>query len=305
MDQYVPLSAREKLTFTITQAAHATGSVVCFLKRPTPTDKASLAASMFEAGLRQPSLQQTRAAQINAIVRSLPEGEGDQAAALVENFYDLSDAHATAYLEWLERDRQRLLDEANGADKVEPEAEPESPISRQMRREIDVLLYDASADPTVKRLLGERQRFNAQNAFWLVRAHLCPETQDTLPPGMTLEYGSDRLLTEKSLDDLIDFLGNRAFDALADFIDRQYGLASSEGKNSESPPAIWPPKERPSPAVSDELAMSHGDLTTSNTDPTPERASAPTIEASSNTFSEHGGSMESIFPTEDPASTSP
>jgi len=298
--QYIPLSAREPMTFTIKEPARGNEPLVCILRRPTPSEKQTISARMWEAGLRRPAPGQLRSAQISAIMKLLPPEEAEAGAATIERYYALVDQYAKDRMEWMVREASRKFDEANGAEPIEAEPEPPHPVDKDLRRESELLFYRASEDPLVTRLFAERQRFDAENAFWLVQAHLRPETVAPFPLHFE-KIGDSRsqMLSRESLDDLIDYVGNAAFEALADFVDRSYGLSEEEEKNSSSQQGTWPPEVEPLLEPSDSSEKQPGPGTASPTEPTLDGASATTIAPSLSMSSEPTGSMESISPTDD------
>lgn len=300
MSDYVPLSAREPLTFTITKPERGKEPLKCVLRWPSPSEKQTITARMFEAGLRRPAPGQIRSAQINALMKLLPADEADAAAEKVERYYALVDQYAKDRAEWLVREASRKFDEANGAEPIEAEPEPPHPVDKTLRRETEMLFYQASEDPLVTRLFAERQRFDAEHAFWLVQAHIRPETVTPFPLTFEKVGNSESLMTRQALDDFIDYVGNHAFDALADFIDRSYGLSGDEEKNFVSDHGIWPPPESPSPEPSEPSEKQPGPGTPSPIEPTPAGESETTIEPSSNTSSEPIGSMENTSLTAAP-----
>lgn len=305
-EQYVPLSAREALTFTINKTARGTAPVVCHLRRPTPTEKQNLGLAMFEAGIRQPQQSQIRAAQISGLFKVMSEDDAEQGAAKLNAYFMMLDRHAQELIDWFAAERERKIDEENGAPPKEAAPRPEPPIDDRTRREVELLLYEVSADALVRRLLMERQRFDAESAFWLTRSHLLPATQASLPDGLVLTWGKDNILDTRSLDDLIDYLGNEAFDALSSFIDQQYRLGEELEKNSELRQGTWPPEEEPLPEPENIGSGTPSGISTgSATEPTPASASAQIIAPSLSMSGEPGVSTANITPMDRAASTNP
>ena len=271
--------ARETMDRTVAEMTAARPTPQVFLIAvPTSVERDRINARLVSLGLSQVGQEQMRATMIDELFYQdwRPDGyEGEWTAAQNEaaaedhaNFLDgvwqRNEAHDLAITRWQEQERERILDEADGAP-PRPRADLPPKIITPRENAKQQLLIDRmmKRSQRLRNLAAEGADFSRQDAVILVRAHLVG-VQGFDPPVPIERDRQTKALSEAAVLALREAIDDRSWVELVSFIDRLYKVDGGEEKNSVSPLGKL---SRPSglPAPRDGSASSDGNSTSTST----------------------------------------
>jgi hypothetical protein len=258
---------------------------------PTSVERDMLNSRLVSLGLKQATPEVLKATLIEELFHQRwhePEpGEefdpnknetlAEAHANLLDSVWMRSEAHDAAIAQWQEVERERIVDEMEGAPAREPTPLPTKIISAR---------DNARAQLLIDRMMSESQRlrdiaahnmdFARQNSMMLVRLHVVDAPWAGFPVERDPKNGALSDATIKALRELVDDV---SWHALVGHIDRMYLLDGGEEKNSVSPlGSSTPPTGSPAPSVDPET--SGGSSTVSNIVPLPGVGLGTTIDKS-------------------------
>jgi hypothetical protein len=222
---------------------------------------------MYEMGLSAVDDTLVRAVMIDDLYNmDWGKGDGNEAyadelAGQLESFWIRGQAQDQALAEWREREVERVRDELAGAPPKEAEPMPTGFITPREHAQMRILSDQvARQSQRMRELTARRVDFGKMNDQLLARIHVVSiEPKDPACP-VELKFDADGVMTVASLDDLRDYIGDKAYRELVRHIDRQYSLAEAERKNSDSLPGKPSPPSG-STEASGESASSDGNST--------------------------------------------
>jgi hypothetical protein len=289
------------------------------IRIPTPSERDSVAARMFELGLRAVTPETLRATQISELYKvewlahldlvprelaakwerinkdllssdefvdaeaAWNDEVADMLAQKLDDFWLRVAAEDGAIELWLEQEAERLTDEAHGAPPRDGMPRPVQTIMPRLRAEIR-LLTDFQTDncPNYARLLSQNIRFSQENDILIFRMHLLAIEGDDWPAEAPRLEFKDGLVTLESCDNVREYIGDPAWKEIVRRCDKPYRLTETERKNfGLQPERLSDPTGSPSP--SDESETRDGKWTDSTITPAPAGGSATTIASSSDT----------------------
>jgi hypothetical protein len=310
----IPLSSKRVDTFRPEVLEGTDLACTVMIKIPTPSERHSMAARMFELGLRAVSLETQRATQISELYKirwyehleqvpldlvdvlgAIPDGEqrseqlaawndevADTLAQKLDDFWFKSQAEEQQWQLWLEQEAERIRDEAGGAPERKPAAMPERTITPRLRSEIRMLTdFQTDLCPAYTKILSRNIQFGQHNDILLFRMHVLGIEGDAWPEDAPrLEFDKNDLVTLESCDAVRELVGEDAWKEIVRRCDRPFRLPETERKNSES--LLGKPSDPTgSPGPSAESVSSDGKSTGSLTTLAPTVVSATTIDSSS------------------------
>lgn len=240
------------------------------LRVATPSERDTIGTRLFRMGITSVDESLIRATTIDVLYdmdwgKGSPEANeahADVVAGQLESYWLRTEAEQQAIALWNEREQQRILDAA-APDGVERESEPPpqgliKPRERsQMRLLSDRIARESSR---IRDLMSKRLEFAKTNDRLLCRIHIVSIAVDSGSTAPKLDYDEEGILTEESLDEIRERIGDQAYRELVTRIDAQYSLPEDERKNSDSPlEKPLPPNGSTEP--SDDLASSAGSST--------------------------------------------
>jgi hypothetical protein len=294
------MTAKRTARFTPASLVDTDKECAFVLRIPTPTERDRIGARLYELGVTTVSQETIRATLIDelfkqdwsvlasdGIVRNEEDRENfnelyaEECAEFLDGYWQRSEVDQEATSRWQEQEVQRVLDEAAGAPARAPAPQPVRTIKSREHARAKLLVDDMQERSTRLRSLAARQMdYGRQNGTMMGRLHiLSMEPKDPENWPVVLERVDD-LITEESIDQLREHIGDGAWREIVGGIDGHYALDEEEEKNFDSPP------EKPSGQIgsherSGESESSDGRSTESPTTAAPTDGSETTIAKSS------------------------
>lgn len=279
MQIVVPLSADNPVEFRPPALKESRPDVVIKLRVPTPSQRDLLHQRLFAAGIIGVSIDLMRGTLVDEIYNHWPEEEAEKRVNVLDRAWQLENADLGAFMDWAEKERQRVKDEEAGAPPIEPEPMPAALLSPADRHRANLYSTEVYSRSQRLRDLKNRMDSTAQStAEMQFRLHVLPSSSG-LNCTLELEPSGEKL-TEDMADRLRQDIGDDAYIQILEHIDQMYSLSEEERKNSDSPLEKLS-DQTGSTASSGESASSDGSSTGSSTDPIPSAGSEPTTASSS------------------------
>lgn len=279
----IPLSARRSDNFTPpslkpvkTETGETGGEkeVEFTIRIPTPSERDTLGARLFEMGLTSVEQQTIRATTIDELFKmdwgfgEKNEEHAEALASQLDNFWQRSSIDEQASAMWIEQEAQRILDEAAGAPAKESAPQPQRQIGIRENSQITLLIDGIMRkSERLRALAAEQMDYQRQSNQMIVRLHVLsmkPSHPENWPETVKLDRDETGLLTLECVDDLREFIGDTAWTELYRRIDRHFSLSEDERKNFDSPLGK-PSDQTGSPGPSGDLESSAGKSTDSST----------------------------------------
>lgn len=293
MNQYFPVTAAP-LPFT--PKILGPDTAVVFLVKPlTQADMDRLGFELFRFNIVPVTTDTFRATMIDEIFEIYGEVEGEEKAALMDEFWQSEDLFSNQLADWDIAERDRLWDESRGAPK-----RPAAPVPQRtmpVRRRAKAQLFAEEVKSRSRRMRDltiEMQSYEPRQREGITRLVLegwsGVKTPFAKPDGIVSEEAYEALKAE---------IGKPALAELHEFIMSLGSVDEDERGNSASPPesgsALTGSQE-----PSGEADSSDGPFPADKTEsiapgmPTPGNESAKTTEQSSTSTSAASGEIQSI-----------
>lgn len=195
-----------------------TSPVVFMVKPLAPIDYDHLALELFRMNLNPRGQLAIRTVIIDELFNMRIENiqpplsaEGAEAAAeeeavMLDEFWELDEAHVAAVQEWMQRDRERQRDISAGAPPLAAEPKPLNSLSMRKRLRCQRLIEEIMERPRVREFIANDQRLEVDTSYNITRLVLLGwegldtpfEREDGIVPAdvmrsMTLEIGKQAL----------------------------------------------------------------------------------------------------------------
>lgn len=304
----IPLTADNFDEFTPPSLKGAPNEYRFAISIPTPSERDRFGSRMFGLGLQPITQEQIRATLIDEVFKLHGENGEDKAeeiASFLDAFWQQEEVDEAAMAAWQEQERERVLDEANGAPARPAMAMPHRLNSVRSRSRAILLVNEYYQKSRRLAALSERQiNFGLENDLMMARIHIqrCVPKVETAPV-LKLETDGEKL-TEESIDRIRSAIGQRAWNELVRHIDGLYSLEKEEEGNFDSPPGKQS-DQTGSPEPSGASEGNSGSSTTLNISPARDDASATITGKSSDTISPPDRKNSSPGLTDEDSPTSP
>lgn len=255
-----------------------------FLVRPaSEIDFEKLGFELFRHNISPPTQDTFRAAMIDEIFEIYGDEQGEEKAGLLDAYWSAEDVYNGEIEAWQVQDRQRRIDEANGAAKRTPEPLPLRTMGLRDRNKATLLAEDMRRkSPRLRDMVVEMSSFGPKQAAGIARLTIDGwsnlETPYANVNGIIPEETWDALRKEIGKDatkELMDFASG--FGSLsADDVGNSGSLLETEATDAPSPEPTGEPEASAGASISAETASS-----TSSSTPALACESAPGTEEQS------------------------
>lgn len=263
------------IPFTPTSLEKLDPKPVFWITVPTPTQRDSLASSLYRAGAVEVTQEFLRATMIDDLYNHYPEEQAEEHAQLLDGFWQTHRADELAFAAWHEQEIERQKDVAAGAPDLGPAPQPIKVTPHRTKARAQLLVHEITEkSPRVQALMQRRLEFGKAQDTAMMRLHIVKV--DNMPALAGVRVALDGMLPTAHVEQIRNAITDAAWRELMAKIDGGYSLSEEEEKNSVSPLGS---SSDPSglPAQSDDSANSDGKWTDSSIEPLPPAESAPTI----------------------------
>lgn len=272
-----------------------------FLVRPaSEIDFEKLGFELFRHNIAPPTQDTFRAAMIDEIFELYGDEEGEEKAGLLDAYWSAEDVYNGEIEAWQVQDRQRRIDEANGAAKRTPEPLPSRTMGLRDRNKATLLAEEMRRKSArLRDMVVEMSSFGPKQSAGIARL--------TIDGWQNLETPYENvngIIPEATWDALRKEIGKDATKELIDYASGFAALSTEDVGNSGSPletAATDAPSPEPSgePEASDGVSTSAAEDSPSTSTSTPALAceSGPGTEEQSNSSSPSTGTTASAGDT--------
>lgn len=231
------------------------------LRIPTPSERDQIGTRLYELGVTTVSQESIRATLIDDLFNqdwaallapadiaaqgledpekraTYNELEAEKRAEFLDGYWSKAQIDEMAITEWKEKEVQRRLDVAAGAKDEGPLAEPMKTVTPREHARSKLMVDDMmERSYRLRKLAAQQLDYSRRNGLMMVRVHVLdqlPKDPEAWP--VTLERDAEGLLTEETVDELREHIGDIAYHELVNAVNGHYDLAEEERKNSDSP----------------------------------------------------------------------
>ena len=244
------------------------GRGISFILRcPNEDEMEKLSTELFRRGCVPVEQDRMRAVLIDELYNLYDEAKADEAAGLLEQCWNGETAYNNAVGLWMEQERERLRDVANGAPDYPMAKHPEPMVGIRVQSRAKLIRDEVmEKSDRFKALTIQAVNYESVQKEWTMRLYVLGWTGLKTP----IEKEPDgNALTEDCFDKMVEEIGKLPARELYYEVSGSFSIDREEVGNSASP-ANGDTDPKPSPAPSTESESSAGASTTSNIEPTPQ-----------------------------------
>ncbi len=270
MDNVIPLTGAKLIHFAPPSAKEKLPGLLFAHRAPTFEDRDQIGIKIYRMGVREVSTETIR----QLIISELYEIEADEAKAeenamFLEGFWQRQTAYQELMEKWTLQEAERLIDQAEGAEDIEPAPKPDELVTRKERARAHILVTEVTdVSQRLRDKIADQQGYDQRFRIVTVRLMLWDWEGLECRPARD----DNNVLTAQCIEDLRRELSDRgletAFDEVADTINHSFAMDASTEKNFDSPPGTSSPPNG-SPTKKGGSGKGGGKRTASDTELTP------------------------------------